>query len=74
MKYLALENKNKYGNKRILDKSGNQIGELIDFCRWVHSDIVENTERSVLAEYFVAKALGVVKYKDIYTRIIELVG
>lgn len=30
-----------------------------DYWRWAHSDIVENVQRGVFAEYLVAVALGV---------------
>lgn len=33
--------------------------DLLDFWQWSASDLVDNTARGVLAEYFVAKALGV---------------
>lgn len=32
---------------------------LIDYWRWAHSDLVVNTERGVLAEFIVARALGI---------------
>jgi hypothetical protein len=31
---------------------------LVDFWRWAYSDLVGNTERGVLAEFLVAKAVG----------------
>lgn len=34
---------------------------LIDFWQWANSDLVSNTARGILAEYIVAKALGLGK-------------
>jgi hypothetical protein len=40
--------------------NGIEIGtDLLDFCRWSASDLVNNTMRGVLAEYLVARALGI---------------
>ena len=39
---------------------GNSLGlTLLDYWRWSGSDLLDNTERGVLAEFLVAKALGV---------------
>lgn len=39
---------------------GQDLGfELLDFWRWSASDLVENKARGILAEYLVARALGI---------------
>ncbi len=41
-------------------RNGNPAGfDVLDFWRWSTSDLVANTTRGILAEYIVAKALGV---------------
>lgn len=47
------------GSERF-DLRGRHAGfDLLDFWRWSNSDLVDNTARGVLAEYIVARALGI---------------
>lgn len=48
----------KYGHEQ-LHEEGNPIGQtVLDFWRWSASDLVNNAQRGILAEFLVAHALG----------------
>jgi len=49
----------KTGNEKF--SAGNvELGfQLLDFWQWISSDVLNNTTRGLLAEYLVAKALGI---------------
>lgn len=51
--------KKKTGDEKITTESGKTIGTISSYWQWTHSDIIENTERGIFAEYLVACALGV---------------
>lgn len=59
MKYPAMAPRRKSGQERIIDPAGRPCGCLMEFWQWAYSDLVGNTERGALAEYFVAMALGI---------------
>ncbi|MBR3962539.1 MAG: hypothetical protein IKK14_03330 [Oscillospiraceae bacterium] len=63
IKYSAIEPKRCYGNEEIISETGDKIATICDFWSWAYSDILGNTERGILAEYFVAKALKI-DYKN----------
>lgn len=42
----------------IKDSDGKVIGTILDYWRWAHSDLMDNAERGVFAEYLVACAIG----------------
>ena len=44
------------GEETLLSDS-RQISSVLDYWRWAHSDILDNTERGILAEYIVAYSL-----------------
>ena len=55
----ALDIERKSGEERFR-KDGTELGfDLLDFWQWSMSDLVNNATRGVLAEYIVARALGV---------------
>ncbi len=49
----------KTGKEEIVSKNGEKIATLSDFWSWAYSDLLQNAERGVLAEFLVAKALGI---------------
>lgn len=49
----------KSGEERFHDGEMRTDFDLLDFWQWSASDLVDNTARGVLAEYIVAKALGI---------------
>jgi hypothetical protein len=55
----SLKATRKSGNERLHD-NGKDIGcDLLDFWQWSVSDLVSNSTRGVLAEFIVARALGI---------------
>ena len=48
----------KFDGEEALLSDSRQISSVLDYWRWAHSDILDNTERGILAEYIVACALG----------------
>ncbi len=59
IKYPAVKPSFLSGDKPLLNNSGEEIAQLVDYWRWAHSDLLGNTERGCLAEYIVACALGI---------------
>ena len=57
--YPRLEVSPKTGDERFHDGGLDAGFGLLSFWRWSASDLVSNTTRGVLAEYIVAKALGI---------------
>lgn len=57
--FPAIKNSRMTGDEAIILPDGQEIGRVIDFWRWAHSDLISNAERGALAEYLVACALGV---------------
>lgn len=49
----------KSGNERFTENARDLNFALLDFWRWSASDTLSNTTRGVLAEFIVAKALGI---------------
>ena len=51
---------NRLSGSEVFHKDGRSVGfDVLDFWRWSSSDLVMNTTRGILAEYIVARALGV---------------
>ncbi|MCZ7571394.1 MAG: hypothetical protein M5U01_22845 [Ardenticatenaceae bacterium] len=51
---------NRLSGGEVFHEDGQSAGfEVLDFWRWSTSDLVMNTTRGILAEYIVARALGV---------------
>lgn len=42
----------------IVDKKGKPISNVLDYWKWAHSNLLDNAERGVFAEYLVACAIG----------------
>ena len=57
--YPAIDPTRKTGEEPFKTVTGKEIGKLIDFWQWAHSDLIGNTERGAIAEYLVACALGI---------------
>ena len=57
MKYPAIKPRRYTGKEKIVSCSGEKIATLNDFWSWAYSDVLGNTERGILAEYLVSKAL-----------------
>lgn len=55
----ALDIERKSGEERFRGNGSDLDFDLLDFWQWSMSDLVNNTTRGVLAEYIVARALGV---------------
>ncbi len=49
----------KDGQERFHEGASLAEFSLLDFWRWGHSDLLDNTSRGILAEFVVAKALGI---------------
>ena len=47
------------GEEPFINSGSRETLRLIDFWKWAYSDTITNTTRGVLAEFLVAKALGV---------------
>lgn len=57
--FPALEIERKSGEERFREDGSELDFNLLDFWQWSMSDLVNNATRGVLAEYIVARALGV---------------
>ena len=57
-KFPAIEVTLKTGDEPFHDGAREPEGTLLDFWRWSASDLTNNALRGVLAEYIVARALG----------------
>lgn len=57
--FPALEIERKSGEERFREDGSKLDFDLLDFWQWSMSDLVNNATRGVLAEYIVARALGV---------------
>lgn len=57
--FPALEIERKSGEERFREDGSKLDFNLLDFWQWSMSDLVNNATRGVLAEYIVARALGV---------------
>lgn len=53
--YPRIKAKRKTGSERIVGISGTNISE---FWQWAYSNVMDNAERGIFAEWLVAKALG----------------
>ena len=47
------------GCEPIIDEEGTVVSSVGDFWSWAYSNVIDNAERGALAEYIVAKGLGV---------------
>ena len=59
MNYPQIEIPKKTGDEHFLHLGEAQPFDVKDFWKWAYSDLLGNTARGVLAEYIVAKALGI---------------
>ena len=59
LKFSRLEPIARTGDEAFLNAGGSTDITLREFWRWAVSDLVENTTRARLAEFIVAKALGI---------------
>jgi hypothetical protein len=57
-KFPAIATTRKTGNERFCCGNAEEEFTLLDFWQWAASDLVGNTNRGRLAEYIVARALG----------------
>ena len=53
----------KTGHEKFRNRGSECDFDLLNFWRWSVSDLVSNTWREVVAEYIVARALGIVMAK-----------
>lgn len=65
MKYPAIEPASYSGAESITNASGDIIAKLTDFWSWAHSNLMDNTERGILAEYLVACAVDIQSEKRV---------
>lgn len=65
MEHKALSVIRKNGKEEIVLPTGEKIATLDDFWSWAYSDLLQNAERGVLAEFLVAKALGIENHERI---------
>ena len=56
---MKRESKPLTGNEPFLQRGVSEDFDVLSFWRWAHSEINGNTERGVLAEFIVGRALGV---------------
>jgi len=56
--YSAICSDRKSGDEEIVDGSGRPVSTIKAFWQWAHSDIMNNAERGVFAEYLVGCAVG----------------
>ena len=54
-----LDVKRKYGHESFRSDGGERGFDLLDYWQWANSDLVSNATRGVLAEYIVARAVGI---------------
>lgn len=59
MLYPAIQAKMLTGAEHIVDENGNIVSDVSGFWRWAYSNLLDNAERGVFAEYLVAYALGI---------------
>ena len=59
MQFPGIQPKRKMGEEPFRSGNGNAGFTLLDFWQWSASDLVSNSTRGVLAEFLVARALGV---------------
>lgn len=58
LQYPNIPPKGLTGREEMIKSDGKSIGCVIDYWRWAHSNLIDNTERGILAEYLVARAMG----------------
>lgn len=56
MKYPAMDYRCN-GEDIIINEDGNDISTVSDYWKWAHTNIMDNAERGVFAEYLVSKAV-----------------
>jgi hypothetical protein len=56
--YSAIIAEQKTGKEKIVDEFGKTISDITAFWQWAHSNLINNAERGVFAEYLVACAIG----------------
>jgi hypothetical protein len=59
MQFPRIKPRRKTGEERFRSGDGDAGFKLLDFWQWTTSDLVSNSTRGVLAEFLVARALGV---------------
>src|SRR6185437_13199042 len=59
MPFPRIQPKRKTGQESFRSGNSNAGFNLLDFWQWTASDLVSNSTRGVLAEFLVARALGV---------------
>lgn len=57
MKYPAIH-KIYDASDEIVEGNKNVVATVTDYWKWAHSDLMDNTERGIYAEFLVAKAVG----------------
>lgn len=57
MKYPEIQ-KYQLEKDSIIDSSGKTISTVLDYWKWAHSNLLDNTERGIFAEYLVSAAIG----------------
>ena len=57
IKLPIIHNSQKTGKELLFNLKGQTISTVLDFWKWAYSDLFDNTQRGILAEYIVACAL-----------------
>ena len=58
IKFPMIQIAKKTGNESLINFKGETIGTVLDFWKWAYSDLLDNAQRGILAEYLVANALN----------------
>lgn len=58
IKFPMIQTTKKTGNESLINFKGETIGTVLDFWKWAYSDLLDNAQRGILAEYLVANALN----------------
>lgn len=58
IKFPMIQTTKKTGNEPLINFKGETIGTVLDFWKWAYSDLLDNAQRGILAEYLVANALN----------------
>lgn len=59
IKFPLIYSSPKSGLEPLIDSTGKEVSKLSDFWQWAYSNLIDNAQRGVLAEYIVACALNI---------------
>ena len=69
IKFPMIQTTKKQETKSLINFKGETIGTVLDFWKWAYSDLLDNAQRGILAEYLVANALKFCKTQSELTGI-----